>query len=109
AWTQLQAQYKPYLNYGDTPFYGHGGFWQKQQHIFCDPFYYIDYCLAQVCALQYKLWMEKDRAGAWESYLKLCRLSARDFYTNMITEVGLKNPFTPGSLEEVFDRLEGML
>ena len=109
AWAGLQREYKPYLDYGDTPFYGHGGFWQKQQHIFCDPFYYIDYCLAQVCALQYKGWMDRDRAGAWDSYLKLCRLGARKFYTDLLPAVGLKSPFASGTLEETLERLRDRL
>ena len=109
VWQRLQEEDKPYLDYGDSAFFGRGGFWQKQQHIFCDPFYYIDYCLAQVCALQYKVWMEKDRPGAWASYLKLCRLSARDFYTNMLDQVGLKSPFVPGLLPQLAQQLEGGL
>lgn len=28
--------------------------------------------------------MDADFTEAWKSYLKLCRLSASDFYTNMI-------------------------
>ena len=37
-----------------------GGFWQKQLHIYDYPFYYIDYVLAQTCAMQYKIWMDED-------------------------------------------------
>ena len=47
-----------------------GGFTAKQHHIYDPPFYYIDYCLAQTCALEYKNWM--DYQEAWQSYLKLC-------------------------------------
>ena len=36
--------------------------------------------------------MDEDYKEAWASYLKLCRLSASDFFTNMVKEVGLKNP-----------------
>ena len=109
VWSDLQREYKPYLDYGSTAFFGHGGFWQKQQHIFTSPFYYIDYCLAQICAFQYKIWMEEDRTAAWESYLKLCRLSAREFYTDMLPQVGLKSPFTPGLLDEMVAKLEKKL
>ncbi len=85
---------------------GKGGFWQKQQHIYNSPFYYIDYSLAQTCALQYKVKMDEDFQSAWESYLKLCRLSAADFFTNMIKEVGLMSPFEPGCIKNIVEKLE---
>ncbi len=106
AWTKLEQEYKPHLDYGDNTFYGKGGFWQKQHHIYSYPFYYIDYCLAQTCALQYKAMMDEDYKAAWQSYLKLCKLSASDFYTNMLKEVGLRSPFEDGCMQNIVENLE---
>ena len=44
-----------------------------------------------------------------KSYLKLCRLSAADFFNNMIKEVGLKLPFEEGCLKEMAGKLEKKL
>ena len=106
AWKKLEQEYKPHLDYGDDSFFGEGGFWQKQLHIYDCPLYYIDYCLAQTCALQYKVKMAADFNGAWQSYLKLCKLSASDFYTAMIKEVGLDSPFEPGCIKNIVEKLE---
>ena len=106
AWSRLEREYKPHLDYEGDPFFGQGGFWQKQLHIYDYPLYYIDYCLAQTCALQYKVKMDADFTEAWKSYLKLCRLSASDFYTNMIKEVGLDSPFEPGCAKNIVEKLE---
>lgn len=106
AWKKLEKEYKPHLDYGDDSFFGEGGFWQKQLHIYDCPLYYIDYCLAQTCALQYKVKMDADFDGAWQSYLKLCKLSASDFYTAMIKEVGLDSPFEPGCIKNIVEKLE---
>ena len=106
AWLRLEHEYRPHMDYGDDRFFGKGGFWQKQTHIYDVPLYYIDYCLAQTCALQYKVKMDEDFKGAWESYLKLCKLSASDFYTNMIKEVGLDCPFEPGCMKNIVEKLE---
>lgn len=106
AWLELEKEYRPHQDYGDDPFYGKGGYWQNQLHIYNYPLYYIDYCLAQTCALLYKVWMDEDYEGAWASYLKLCRLSAGDFYTNMLKEVGLPVPFEEGTLKYVVEKLE---
>jgi M3 family oligoendopeptidase len=106
AWKKLEEEYKPHLDFEGNPFFGKGGYWQKQLHIFDYPLYYIDYCLAQTCAFQYKAWMDENYKEAWESYLKLCKLSASDFFTNMIVEVGLKSPFEDGCMEDVVTKLE---
>ena len=94
------------MDYSGYEFFEKGGFWQKQTHIYTSPLYYIDYCLAQTCALQYKVKMDEDFKKAWESYLKLCKLSASDFFTNMIKEVGLDNPFEPGCMKNIVEKLE---
>lgn len=109
AWRQLEKEYKPHLDYVDNKRFGEGGYWQRQLHIYNYPFYYIDYCLAQTCALQYKVWMDEDYQAAWNSYLKLCKLSASDFYVNMLKEVGLKLPFEDGCMVKMVEKLQKKL
>ena len=105
-WLKLEKVYRPHMDYGDDPFFGKGGFWQKQHHIYSFPFYYIDYCLAQTCAFQYKVMMDEDYGKAWQSYLALCRLSASGFYTDMLKEVGLESPFEDGCIKGIIAKLE---
>jgi M3 family oligoendopeptidase len=47
AWMRIEREYNPDINYEDDPFFGKGGTWQRQSHIYSAPFYYIDYCLAR--------------------------------------------------------------
>ncbi len=105
VWHELEQEYKPHLDYTGFSFFEKGGYWQRQQHIYNSPFYYIDYCLAQTCALEYKVKMDENFDAAWESYLKLCRLSASDFFTGLIREVGLDNPFEDGCLAKLAEKL----
>ena len=105
-WRDLERQYKPHLDYTGNAYYEAGGFWQKQHHIYDCPLYYIDYCIAQANALQYKVWMDRDFDGAWKSYLKLCRLSAADFFDGLVKEAGLDNPFEDGCLAHVVKQME---
>ena len=109
VWSRLEKEYKPHIDYTGNAFLEEGGYWQRQHHIYSLPFYYIDYCIAQSCALQYKTRMDEDYKEAWASYLKLCRLSASDFFTNMVKEVGLKNPLEDGCLEDVVKKMEAKL
>lgn len=108
-WLELEKVYRPHMDYEGDAFFSQGGFWQKQLHIYDYPFYYIDYCLAQTCAFQYKVMMEEDYRKAWESYLRLCRLSAKDFYVNMLKEVGLESPFEDGCIRSIIEKLEKKL
>jgi M3 family oligoendopeptidase len=109
AWSQLEQEYRPHVDYTGSAFFEKGGFWQKQLHIYDYPLYYIDYCIAQTCAFQYKAKMDENFDEAWQSYLKLCNLSASDFFTNMVKEVGLDNPFEDGCMEEIVRKLEQKL
>ncbi len=106
AWRELEKVYKPHLDYEGDEFLESGGYWQFQHHIYSLPFYYIDYCLAQSCALAYKGWMDENREEAWKSYLKLCKLSASDFYTGLLKQVGLACPFEEGYMEKLVERLK---
>ena len=105
VWRDLERQYKPHLDYSGNEYFEKGGFWQKQHHIYDCPLYYIDYCIASVDALQYKVWMDQDYKAAWKSYLKLCRLSASDFFTGLLPQVGLTLPFEEGCMASVISRL----
>ncbi|MEH2943017.1 M3 family oligoendopeptidase [Lachnospiraceae bacterium KK002] len=109
VWKKLEQEYRPHMNYEDDSFFGKGGWWQRQGHIFQMPFYYIDYCLSTVCALQYKMKMDLNYKEAWESYLALCRMSARKFYVPMLEEVGLKNPFADGCIRELTEHFEKII
>lgn len=106
AWRELERVYKPHLDYEGNPFFSKGGYWQGQHHIYDFPLYYIDYCLAQTCALQFKIKMDEDFRGAWEAYLKLCRLSASDFYTGLLKAVGLECPYDEGCIQKMVEKLE---
>ncbi len=109
VWLELEKQYRPDMDYADDEFHVNGGRWQKQAHIYNYPFYYIDYCLAQTVALEYKGWMDTDYKEAWESYLKLCKLSASDFYSKMLPVAGLKVPFEEGCLDEAVESISKKL
>lgn len=105
VWLDLEKVYRPHMNYGDDAFYGKGGYWQRQPHIFQSPFYYIDYCLASICAMQFKTQMDEDFETAWNHYYELCKLSAKDFFVNVIQKVGLQNPFEDGCIEPLVEKL----
>ncbi|HPY95149.1 MAG TPA: M3 family oligoendopeptidase [Clostridia bacterium] len=102
----IERKYLPHIEYEGFPYMEGGGRWQKQGHIYFAPFYYLDYTLAQVCALQYFTWSMKDRDAAWQSYLTLCKESGRLPFKQLVPKSGLKNPFEPGTIAQVTPALE---
>lgn len=101
TWRSIETKYLPDTNYDGFDYLENGGRWHRQSHIFQMPFYYIDYTLAQVCALQYWTWMQRDREAAWESYMTLCRAGGSRSFLGLVDLAGLRNPFEPGVLTEV--------
>ena len=101
AWLKLEQKYRPWNDFGDLGFYGRGAGWQRQLHIYECPFYYIDYCLATVIALQFFTASLSDHADAWNRYLTLTRLAGTASYAELAASAGMKVPFTPGSLTEL--------
>ena len=97
-WLKLEHKYRPWNDFGDLPMYSRGAGWQRQLHIFECPFYYIDYCLATVIALQFFVAQLKDPKDAWQRYLKLTRLAGTATYTELAESAGMKVLFTKGSL-----------
>jgi len=109
TWQELEKEYKPYLDYDGDPFFGKGGHWQRQAHIYERPFYYIDYCLAETCALQYRIWMETNKKAAWRSYTDLLKKAGTRKLTDIIAEAGLKSPFESGCIENIVTGAQELL
>lgn len=105
VWKKLEKEYKPHLAYEYDKFESEGRRWQEQHHIYELPFYYIDYVIAQSCALQFKIKMEENYEDAWKRYLEFSKESAKDFFPNMLHNAGLKSPFEDGFMKELVQKL----
>jgi M3 family oligoendopeptidase len=108
-WQEMEATYLPWRRYGDLPHLNEGGFWQFQRHIYARPFYYIDYCLAQTCALQLWAKSQTDHAGTMRTYKELCSLGGSLPFQALCDEAGLRSPLSPGCLDEVVASAEAWL
>jgi M3 family oligoendopeptidase len=100
-WQEMERTYLPWRDYGDLPHVGEGGFWQYQRHIYLHPFYYIDYTLAQTCALQLWVRSQRDPAGTLEAYSDLCARGGEAPFQELARSAGLVSPFQPGCLRDV--------
>jgi M3 family oligoendopeptidase len=108
-WREMERTYLPWRDYGDLPHLPHGGFWQFQRHIYLSPFYYIDYTLAQTCALQFWARATQDYPRAIADYLALCRRGGEAPFQELARSAGLVSPFAANSLRDVARLARGEL
>ena len=108
-WRKLEKIYRPYLDFDGIEFYADGCLWQRQQHIYSSPFYYIDYVLAQTIALQFWQLAEKDYDSALNTYVEYVKKAGTMKFTDLVRSAGLKVPFDEGSLKGLAETIEKTL
>ncbi len=109
VWKTLEAQFRPYMDAEDIEYLENGTRWQYQNHIFQSPFYYIDYCLAQVVAFEFLEMSLEDYEGALRTYIDHARRTGTYGFTDLVKMAGLKSPFEKGALKEVAKMCRGLL
>lgn len=109
CWRNLEKMYEPYKDYTGAPILEKGCWWFQQGHIFESPFYYVDYTLAQVCALQFWARERRHDPNAWKDYLTLCQLGGTKTFTGLVKAAGLKVPFEEGCLSDVVREVHSYL
>ena len=100
-WKRLEKDYLPWRRYGDLAFPSKGALWQEKRHVYLLPFYYIDYTLAQCCALQFWARSRTDLPGALHDYMALCARGGTAPFAALIRSANLESPFHAGALSEV--------
>lgn len=100
-WREIEMKYLPHRDYEDNDFLSRGGFWFRQMHIFQAPFYYIDYTLAQVCAMEFWSKARADQKDAWQDYLRLCQAGGSRSFLRLVELAGLHNPFEDGTINHI--------
>ncbi|MDO4543832.1 MAG: M3 family oligoendopeptidase [Clostridia bacterium] len=105
TWKQIEKEYLPWRDYDGNEFLEKGGFWMQKQHIFLYPFYYIEYALAQTCAFDFYIKMDKDHKAAWEDYLRLCKAGGSVGYFELLKIANLNNPFEEETVKNMTEAI----
>lgn len=80
--------------------------WYKQSHIFQVPFYYIEYGLAQLGALQIWRRAQHDRSGAVTAYLDALALGGTASLREIYRTAGVDLVFDAAAMSELVDQVE---
>lgn len=112
-WRQIERKYMPEIDYDGNAYLENGGFWQQQMHVYESPFYYIDYVIAQFCAIQFLQKSLEDRNKALQSYIKLCDLGGSLSFQSLLKTAGLGSPFEERVVEStatwLYEFVEGQI
>lgn len=109
AWRDIEKKYLPHKNYEECDFLERGGWWFQQGHIFASPFYYIDYTLAQICALQFWKKNLSNHEEAWKDYLNLCKVGGTKSFLELVKYANLVSPFKDGCIKSVMEVVDSYL
>lgn len=100
-WRELEQKYLPDIDYDQDQHFAAGGAWQLRKHIYTAPFYYIDYVLAQLAALDIWQQMRIDRAGAYGRYDLLCSLGGSESLESLLEKAALASPFSTNTIKRL--------
>ncbi|MCL2672557.1 MAG: M3 family oligoendopeptidase [Clostridiales bacterium] len=109
VWKAMEQKYMPWRSYDGNEFLEAGGFWMQKQHIFLYPFYYIEYSLAEMGALDFYLRFNEDRENAWTDYLALCKAGGSVGYFDLLKIAGLRNPFVTENVVDIMTAIAAKL
>jgi len=108
-WKKLEKKYRPFLSFEELDEFDLGLYWFKQGHVFSDPFYYIDYTLAQINAFEFWKKINENKENGWKDYITLCKKGGSESYLNLLKTANLTSPFKEGSLESIVKKVEEWL
>lgn len=95
--------------HNSTPYLKSGRYWQRIPHIYNNPFYFIDYVLAQICAFQFWQKADEDRAVTWKDYVPLCKAGGTTSFLELLKIGNLKSPFEPGVVKQTTSKIKSFL
>lgn len=93
----------PWRKYDVDDFFDRGGFWYHKLHIYLYPFYYINYTLTTMGAMEFKKKNYENHETAWQDYLNLCKCGGSMSYLETLRYANLSNPFEPGSVARAME------
>lgn len=107
-WAELWDRFKPGIDYSGLED-AKKTYWHHQGHIFNSPFYYIEYGLAQLGAVQVWANTRKDQKKAVADYRKALALGATVPLPELFATAGAKFAFDAKTLKEAVDLMEEVI
>jgi oligoendopeptidase F len=105
AWLALDQRFGPAVSWDGLEHYRVVG-WQRQLHLFQVPFYYIEYGIAQLGALQFWLQSKQDEQRAIANYTKAMQLGGSRSLPELFAAADLTFDFGPETMKRLMDDVQ---
>jgi oligoendopeptidase F len=103
-WSAIMEKYNCGVDWSGLEEY-RDAYWHKQLHIFEYPFYYIEYGIAQMGALQFWQQAKKDSVKAMKHYKTSLKKGGTLGLRHLFEAAGLQLDFTPETFEPILKEL----
>ena len=107
-WAELWDLFMPGIDYSGLED-AKKTYWHRQSHIFQIPFYYVEYGLAQLGAVQVWANARKDQKKAVAAYRRALSLGATVPLPELFAAAGAKFAFDANTLKEAVDLMEEVI
>jgi oligoendopeptidase F len=104
-WLRLEMRFNPGVDWSGL-LAEHASVWQRQLHIFQCPFYYIEYGIAQLGALQLWLKSKSDPEGAIAGYRRALALGGTRPLPELFEAAGAKFDFSAETIRPIARAIE---
>ena len=99
-WVELASRFSPHIDWSGME--DHFAYlWHRQGHLFSQPFYYIEYAIAQIGALQAWLCESRDHAGTVRKYQEALALGGSRNLPDLFETAGLRFAMGSDILNEI--------
>jgi oligoendopeptidase F len=102
-WMELHQKFDPSLNWNTLSEEVQKNWWHKQLHIFLDPFYYIEYAISQLGALQIYRNYKKNPTQTLNDFLAAMSLGGSKSCKEIFSRAGIEFRFDPALVGELAD------
>lgn len=109
AWLKLESEYRPFFDNGGVTYFEDGGRWQYQMHIYEDPFYYIDYVIAGLTAMQFYVLSLENYDAAFEKYRRFISYGADYGFSDIIEKCGIPSPFVDENIKILTGKITAVI
>ncbi len=104
---RMEKKYRPWVDYDGVDYLEERtGLLAAARPYLPQPFYYIDYCLAQLCAFQFWSQGRNDFKTAWQDYLRLCKAGGSQSFLELVKLANIQSPFDTSLFHSYFGNWE---
>jgi oligoendopeptidase F len=107
-WVALEQRFMPSIDWSGVEQEQHTG-WQRLNHIYTNPFYYIEYAIARLGALQLWANTQRDPAGTATAYRAALALGNTVPLPELFSTAGIRFAFDTATLRDALNTVQEMI